>query len=261
MIVLVLIVFGLIWGSFVNAFVWRLHERKDWVRGRSECTSCHHTLASKDLIPVMSWLLLRGKCRYCHKQIEDSPIVELSVPFLFVVSYVWWPWALQAEGLVRFVFWLVFVVCFTILAVYDLRWKLLPNKIVYPLIAIAVAQTLTLSLLYSRNISMIENAAVGALIISGGFYALFQISAGKWIGGGDVKLGMVLGILCGGAWQALLLLFIASLSGTLMAIPLLAKKKLKTRATIPFGPFLLFASFVIELFGTAIIHWYTHLII
>lgn len=261
MIILVLIVVGLIWGSFVNAFVWRLHVGKDWVRGRSECTVCHHPLASKDLIPVVSWVSLKGRCRYCHRPIKDSPIVELSVPLLFVASYLWWPWTLSGEGLLRFVFWLIFIVGFTILAVYDLRWKLLPNKVVYPLAVLSVVQTLLLFVFYSPDISLIINAAIGALIISGGFYVLFQISAGKWIGGGDVKLGLVIGILCGGAWQALLLLFIASLLGTIAAVPLMVTKRLKVKATIPFGPYLLLASFVIELFGVAIIHWYTHLII
>src|SRR5581483_10287027 len=132
MIMLVLIVLGLIWGSFVNAFVWRLHEEKDWVKGRSECTVCHHSLSTKDLVPVVSWLLLKGRCRYCHQPIKDSPLVELTVPLLFVLSYVWWPWTLHGEGLVRFIFWLVFILGYVILAVYDLRWKLLPNKVVYP---------------------------------------------------------------------------------------------------------------------------------
>lgn len=261
MVILVLVVFGLVWGSFVNAFVWRLHEGKDWVRGRSECTVCHHPLAPEDLVPVVSWLLLKGKCRYCHKPIKDGPIVELSVPLLFVISYIWWPWALQGGGLLRFILWLVFLVGFVILAVYDLRWKLLPNRVVYPLTVLSIFQMLTLVLFYSASLSLLWNAIVGALIISGGFYTLFQMSGGKWIGGGDVKLGVVLGILCGGAWQALLLLFIASLAGTLTTVPLLLSKKLKAKATIPFGPFLLLAAVIIELFGAAIIHWYTHLIV
>jgi prepilin signal peptidase PulO-like enzyme (type II secretory pathway) len=238
-----------------------LHEGKDWVRGRSECTNCHHPLAAKDLVPVVSWLTLGGKCRYCHKPIKDSPLVELSVPLLFIGSYVWWPWALQGGGLVRFIFWLAFLVSFVILAIYDLRWKLLPDKVVYPLVGLAIVQTLLLIIFYSAGISVLWGALVGALIISGGFYVLFQVSAGRWIGGGDVKLGMVLGILCGGAWQAVLLLFIASLAGTIVTTPLLLNKKLKAKATIPFGPFLLFAAIVVELFGAAIIRWYTHLIV
>jgi prepilin signal peptidase PulO-like enzyme (type II secretory pathway) len=261
MIILVLVLLGLVWGSFVNAFVWRLHEGKDWVRGRSECTVCRHPLASKDLVPVFSWLSLRGKCRYCRKPIKDNPLVELCMPLLFVVSYAWWPWVLQGAGLLRFVFWIVFLIGFVILAVYDFRWKLLPDKVVFPFVGLAVLQTIILVLFYSAGISLLRNAAIGALIISGGFYVLFQVSGGRWIGGGDVKLGLMLGILCGGAWQALLLLFVASLAGTLVTTPLLLNKKLKAKATIPFGPFLLLAIFIIVLFGTAIIDWYTSLIV
>lgn len=261
MIILVLIVLGLIWGSFVNAFVWRLYEGKDWVRGRSECSVCHHPLASKDLIPVVSWILLKGRCRYCHKRIKDNPLVELTVPILFVVSYVWWPWSVSGEGLLRLVLWFIFIVAFTILGVYDFRWKLLPNSVVYPLIGLAIVQTVFIFLLHPHNLAPLERAIAGALIIGGGFYILFQVSAGTWIGGGDVKLGVVLGILCGGWLQALLLLFVASLSGTIVAIPLLVRRKAKARMIMPFGPFLLFAAFVVELFGSAIIHWYTHLIV
>lgn len=261
MVILVIVAFGLIWGSFVNAFVWRLHESKDWVRGRSECSSCHHPLAASDLMPVVSWLLLRGKCRYCHAPIKDSPITELTMPVLFVLSYVYWPWALQGEGLIRFIFWLIFLVGFVALGAYDLRWKLLPNKIVFPLVALAVLQTIVICVFYMGGLSFLLNAIWGSLIISGGFYALYQVSGGKWIGGGDVKLGLVLGILCGGVWQALLLIFFASLAGTILTIPLVLNKKLKAKATVPFGPYLLFASVVVELFGAAIIHWYTHLIV
>ncbi|HSD55741.1 MAG TPA: prepilin peptidase, partial [Candidatus Saccharimonadales bacterium] len=71
MIPLLLIVLGLILGSFVNALVWRLRKNKDWVNDRSECTHCHHKLGPLDLIPVLSWVMLAGKCSYCHKKIED----------------------------------------------------------------------------------------------------------------------------------------------------------------------------------------------
>src|SRR5688572_14187716 len=105
MIVVVLIAFGLIFGSFINALVWRLHEGRDWVRERSECLQCHHQLAPKDLIPVLSWLLLRGKCRYCHKPIPDSPLVELAVPALFVTSYFFWPVDLAGSAWFAFICW------------------------------------------------------------------------------------------------------------------------------------------------------------
>src|ERR1700712_4728549 len=105
--IFLLVVLGLIFGSFVNAFVWRLHERESLLQkkrkptkkqlselsilhGRSMCVHCHHELAAKDLVPLFSWLWLRGKCRYCHKPIQDSPLIEAVLPVLFIVSYLAW---------------------------------------------------------------------------------------------------------------------------------------------------------------------------
>jgi prepilin signal peptidase PulO-like enzyme (type II secretory pathway) len=259
MVILVLLVFGLIWGSFVNAFVWRLHEGKDWLRGRSECTHCHHKLATADLIPVISWVLLSGKCRYCHKRIDDSPIVEVSVPILFVISYLLWPLQLSGAGLFQFILWLAFIVGFIILTVYDIRWYLLPDKVVFPFTGLAILQVLSLLVFYHSSWHTALSAVVGALIIAGSFYLMFQISKGSWIGGGDVKLGVLLGLLAGGPLQALLLLFVASMSGTIFAIPMLVSGRAKAKTMVPFGPFLLLAMVIVQLFGTSIINWYTHI--
>jgi prepilin signal peptidase PulO-like enzyme (type II secretory pathway) len=219
MIVLTLVVFGLIFGSFVNALVWRLHEKRDWVKERSECPHCHHQLAGRDLIPVMSYLMLKGKCRYCHRKIDDTPLTELAVPALWVASYVWWPQPLHGVGLFEFGFWLVFVVGLVALTLYDFRWFLLPDKIVFPLAGLAAVQVLGAWLLYHGSWRDAAGAALGAVLISGMFYVLFVASKGTWIGGGDVKLGVVLGLLAGGPLESMLLLFVASVGGTLFALP------------------------------------------
>lgn len=258
MIVLLLIVLGLVLGSFVNAFVWRLREHKDWIRGRSECTHCHHELGPLDLVPVFSWLWLRGRCRYCRARIEDNPLVEVVLPLLFVVSYVFWPLELQGRGLFEFVFWLMFLVGFMILAVYDLRWFLLPNKVVFPLVGLAAVQVLAVAL-YGADLRYLLFALSGAIVIAGIFYALFQLSSGTWIGGGDVKLGIVLGLLAGGFVESFLLLFVASIAGMLVAFPLLLKGKAHRKTHLPFGPFLIVGLIVVRLFGGDIIDWYTSL--
>jgi leader peptidase (prepilin peptidase)/N-methyltransferase len=259
MILLLLIGLGLILGSFVNALVWRLHEGRDWVRERSECTHCHHPLAAKDLVPVFSWLTLRGKCRYCHAPIHDNPLAELAVPLLFVLSYLWWSVQLQGVGLLTFVFWCVFLVGFVALASYDFRWFTLPNKIVFPLIGLAVIQVLAVAI-YDMNWRIVLSSAIGALVVSGTFYVLFQVSNGRWIGGGDVKLGIVLGLLAGGLLEGLLLLFLASLTAMVATIPLLAKGKAHRKSHVPFGPFLILGLIIVQLFGGGIIDWYTGLI-
>src|ERR1700722_9966239 len=143
MVIIPLVFLGLVLGSFVNAFTWRIHEHKDWVGGRSECTHCPHVLAAIDLIPVVSWMLLRGKCRYCGKKIDDSPFVELTLPALFTLSYYFWPQSFSGDGLVTFLLWLMLLTGLLALAVYDLRWMLLPNKIVLTLTIVGLIYAIT----------------------------------------------------------------------------------------------------------------------
>lgn len=261
MIVLMLALLGLVLGSFVNAFVWRLHEKRNWTTERSECTHCHHQLAAKDLVPVFSWLMLKGKCRYCGKPIEDSPLVELALGAVFVLSYLLWPIPFAGDGLLLFGFWLVFLTAFAILTLYDLRWFLLPNKVVFPLIGLAVAQLACQLIFFDASWRDVLGAALGVCIVSGTFYALFVLSRGTWIGFGDVKLGIVLGILAGGPFAALLLLFLASVLGTLYALPQVFLGKASRKSHIPFGPFLLAAMVVVQLYGPSIIGWYKELLL
>lgn len=277
MIIVILAILGLIFGSFVNAFVWRLHKQEllrgksgkktqqelkklSITTGRSMCSSCGHELAPKDLVPILSWLWLRGKCRYCHVRIEDSPLVELVTSSLFVISFIFWPLTLHSIGIFQFIVWLIFIVAFMCLAVYDLRWFLLPDKVVFPLIAIALVQIAVVTI-STTGWSVIWEPFLGAFIISGLFYALFKTSDGKWIGGGDVKLAVVLGLLAGSPLRAILIIFFASLVGTVLSLPLLLKSSSNLRAKVPFGPFLLFACVVVVLFGERIVSWYTKILL
>ncbi|HWT56171.1 MAG TPA: prepilin peptidase [Candidatus Microsaccharimonas sp.] len=274
MIIAILALLGLVFGSFVNAFVWRLREQEllfekkkkptkkqllkfSILQGRSMCPHCEHELAAKDLVPVLSWLSLKGKCRYCAKPISwQYPAVELATAALFVVSYLFWPTAITGFEWQHFVVWLGFLVMFMALAVYDLRWFLLPDRIVYPLISVAALETVILAI-HGHQASLLLWPALGALVIAGTFWVLFQVSAGNWIGGGDVKLGVVLGLWASGARMALLVIFFASLIGTVFSLPMLVKSKSAMKLRVPFGPFLLAATIVVVLFGMHLINWYT----
>ncbi len=259
LILVILGCFGLVFGSFINALVWRLHEKRDWVTERSECPHCHHVLAPKDLIPIASYLILKGKCRYCKKPIQDTPFTELLTPALFIASYLLWPSDLTGAGLFLFASWLVFIIGFVALAVYDLRWYLLPNRMVFPLIALAAAQVLVMPLAYHYSWHTVLDASLGALTLSGLFYILFQVSGGTWIGGGDVKLAIALGLLAGDPLRAMLLLFFASFIGTFMALPLILKNGLKSKIKLPFGPLLIAGMILVQLFGSSVISWYSQL--
>ena len=262
MILLGLIVLGLVLGSFVNALVWRLHEGKDWVRGRSQCTHCGHTLGVGDLVPVLSYLALKGKCRYCKKKIEDTPLAEVVLPVWFALSYLFWPvdfFDPNTNGLFQFVAWLVAGVLLVALLVYDKRWYILPDKMTYPLAGLALA-TLAVRAGYYGEAGILLDAVIAAGIISGLFYALFQLSRGKWIGGGDVKLGLALGLYAATPLKAFLLLFLATLAGTIIMLPGLIARKVGRGRQIPFGAFLIIALLITVLFGQKILDWYMNLL-
>ena len=278
MIIAVLIVFGLCLGSFVNALVWRVHEQADEagktkprksylkdlsiMKGRSMCTDCHHTLKAKDLVPVVSWLSTRGRCRYCHKPIaKQYPLVETATTLLFVTSYLYWPLPLTCAQVTIFVLWLLLVVGFMALIVYDLRWMLLPDRIVFPLMGIALAAAL-IAIGSSHHVFKAVSDVVVAVAVGGGiFYILYQISGGRWIGGGDVKLGWLLGLAVGTPAKAMLFIFLAAVGGSLITVPLLVTGKMKRDSTIPFGPFLIGAAIIAVLFGTSILDWYQRTLI
>lgn len=264
MIILLLIVLGLCFGSFVNALVWRLHAQEQTkknnpklsiVHGRSMCTNCGHLLAAKDLVPLFSWLFLQGKCRYCKKPIDDKPIVELVMPLLFVLSFLVWPYSFVGLEWLRFGVWLVLLIGLVALAVYDLRWMELPNRIVYPLFTLTVLFALLQALL-THNIGYLQQASIGILTLGGIFMALFYGSGGRWMGGGDVKLSFALGCWAASFFGAFLLLFVASLLGSVYSIVLLSLgRKIKNRR-IAFGPFLVLACIVVTLVGPRIISRY-----
>ncbi|QQS20356.1 prepilin peptidase [Candidatus Saccharibacteria bacterium] len=283
MLLVILFGYGLIFGSFINALVWRLHEQgnkriksqqqgvkkprkqvpEDYsiLTGRSMCPQCHHTLAARDLVPVLSWLSLRGRCRYCQKPISAQyPLVELLTGVIFAVFYLGWPFSLIGLELVWFVYGLVYLVYFVALALYDFKWFLLPDKLVFPLISLAASEVVVTAV-WTESWRNLWLPVVGAGLFFGLFWVLYQVSAGKWIGGGDVKLAAALGFIAGGPLEAMMVLFVASFLGTLVSIPLLMQQKGGLRQHIPFGPYLLAGCFIVMLYGERILSWYNGLIL
>lgn len=268
MIILVLIILGLGLGSFVNALVWRLHEQmkgkksKDLsiIKGRSMCPHCKHQLQATDLIPLFSWLFLRGKCRYCGKSIGwQYPLVELMTALVFVGSYLFWSYGFSGFGVVQFGIWLVCVIVFMALIVYDLRWMILPDRLVAVIGGLAGVQAIILAIT-NKDAGSVVMAVLSVLCTAGFFWVLFQLSDGKWIGGGDVKLAVGLGLLLATPLAAMLMLFLASLGGSVVSVPLLIKGKAGRNTKIPFGPFLIAATMAVYIFGADIISWYESLL-
>jgi prepilin signal peptidase PulO-like enzyme (type II secretory pathway) len=267
MLEIIFVIFlGLAMGSFVNAAVWRIKQQSTRItskntdlsisRGRSMCVNCKHTLAARDLIPLVSWVFLRGKCRYCHCPISTQyPVVEVLTACLFLISYTYWDQLTSLIHYTEFTVWLLVLTGLVMLVIYDIRWMLLPNRIIFPLYGLA-GLFIVLQVLEEKSFQPILTSLIGILIGGGIFYALFQVSDGKWIGGGDVKLGFLLGALVGGPLPSFLLLFLASLIACISVIPLYSTKKLKRNSRIPFGPYLIISGFIVFHFGASIIDWY-----
>lgn len=279
-VVAILFIWGLCLGSFVNALVWRLHEQAtskkqslktkkasgslSIVNGRSMCVNCKHTLAWYDLIPLLSWLQLQGRCRYCKKPISPQyPIVELITGVVFAGSYLLWPSIVHLNGQwLLLSVWLACSVGLLALAVYDLRWMLLPNKIIYPTLAVAVVGRLGYIVAFEdRPLHAIFLWAGSIIIASGVFLALFVYSKGKWIGYGDVRLGLITGTLLADPQKALAMIFIASLIGTLLVLPGIMSGKKTMASKLPYGPFLIAATAIMIIFGDSLLNWYKGLIL
>jgi prepilin signal peptidase PulO-like enzyme (type II secretory pathway) len=249
---------GAAMGSFVDALTWRLHNKKDFVTDRSECEHCHHKLAALDLIPIFSWLALGGKCRYCRKPITPMVLVsELLLAALFVVSYLCWPEGFGSwQAITLFCLWLVYLVMLTALFVYDLRWFLLPDVIVVPLIVLGLADAGLQTWLAGATLAdYASHVVLGVIAMAGVYWALYMVSKGKWVGFGDVKLAVFMGAVLG--WQkTLLVLMLANVIGLLVVLPGLLTHKLNAKSRVPFGPFMIVAFVIVGLFGDAIINWY-----
>lgn len=270
MVFVVLAALGLIFGSFVNALVWRLYQQErvkgknlSILNGRSQCPNCHHELAAKDLVPVLSWLVLRGCCRYCRRPISPQyPIVELAMAVVFVTLYAYWPGGVYGVGAwVLLITSMVASVGLLALLVYDLRWMLLPNKILYPTLMVAAAGRLIYIFTFEPRIwHALLVWLLSVLVASGLFWAIFMVSRGQWIGYGDVRLGLITGTLLASPANSFLMIFLAAVLGSLAAAPSLLAGKSHLTSRLPFGPFLIVATWMILLAGDGIIDRYRELL-
>jgi prepilin signal peptidase PulO-like enzyme (type II secretory pathway) len=258
-------IFGLIFGSFINALEWRLHQKEEAdlnkinldnslsiVNGRSVCPNCRHQLNALDLIPLVSYLLLGGKCRYCRKKINwQYPVVELLTALTFVIFYLFWPYSLaSANGIFLLIISLLILIGLVALFIYDLKWYILPTSIIYVLFGLAFIYKILFYFTIDQSFSSVVVGSLVGLLIGGGlFYLTFILSKGQWIGGGDVRLGTLLGFFLGGPINSLIFLFLASFIGSLYSIVLLLTKKANRKSLIPFGPFLILGAILVQLFS------------
>ena len=245
--------FGVSIGSFLNVCIWRTWENINIVKGRSMCPNCHVPVAWYDNVPLLSFIFLRGKCRYCQKQISwQYPIIELMTGLLFLFVTFWHNTQIPFLNLEMVRDWLI--ISFLIfIFVYDLKHQ-----------EILSIPTLMLSvILFVISIPVGWNSwynmLLGALVGGGFFLAQYIVSRGKWIGGGDVRLGLLMGIILG--WPNVLFgLFFSYILGAVCGLCLVVKNKKNMQSEVPFGTYLTVGIFITMFWGEKIVNWYLGLI-
>jgi leader peptidase (prepilin peptidase)/N-methyltransferase len=238
--------FGLIIGSFLNVVAYRLPRQESLVHPPSRCPGCDSQIKAYDNIPVLGWLLLRGRCRRCGMHISPRyPVVEALTAIMAVAV------VLVRHGAHDLALGLTLVVVLVPVALIDLDHRIIPNRITGPAALVAVAIGLI-----TRPAGVPEQLIAGAA--AGGFLLVFALAYPRGMGMGDVKLAGVLGLFLGRSVGVAIL--VALLAGSLAGVAVMARlgveKGRKTK--VPFGPFLALGGMVALLVGPQIVHWYLH---
>ncbi len=284
-------IIGIHLGSLALALAHRSLENRTFF-GRSSCPHCNHKLSGFDLIPIISYLALGGKCRYCHKKIKiEYILVELvmglALGLTFYFSFLKLPVSPDQYGLVNFLFDLILktfmITVLMIVAITDLKKTLIPDRITYPAAVIVLVSLVAISayriwvLFQSLNANSVGNflifktdyflrhafltalplwgGIIMALVLGLAFLLLIVLTKGRGMGGGDLKLGILIGLFFGFP-QALVSIMLAFFLGSIFAIALIIFGKKRFGQTIPFGPFLSLGAFLTILYGGQIMDWY-----
>jgi leader peptidase (prepilin peptidase)/N-methyltransferase len=245
--VVIVVLFGLFIGSFLNVCIYRIQKGESIVWPPSHCPKCTKALKPWDNIPVISYLILKGRCRYCTEPISVRyPVVEL-LSALLAVSL------LYRFGMsVTFLIYYLWACVLLIITFIDLDIQIIPDRLSLGGIVVGLLVVYWLPVTY-------KDALIG-LILGGGLllaiiYCYYFLTKKEGMGGGDVKLLAMIGVFTG--WQGVLFtVFASSLMGTMVGIPWGLLKKGTLKAAIPFGPFLALGALIYVFWGQYLIDWY-----
>ena len=241
-------ILGLCFGSFLNAYLYRTRKSMSMVKPRSQCTKCGYTLGFFDLIPLLSFFFLKGKCRKCHSKIAIRYVVlELVTGILFALTFLLSDvdifdkvsLFLFLKNLVV-VFYLEFIFC------YDLWYGEIPFQVTF------VPGSILGFFLIVLNVSSFSSEVFGILCGAGFFLFQYIVSKGKWIGSGDIGMGFFMGAVLGYPF-IVVALFLSYVGGSLVVLHLLFLKKIDKKGIIPFGTFLSVATGLTLFFGENIV--------
>jgi leader peptidase (prepilin peptidase)/N-methyltransferase len=246
--IILIFILGLIVGSFSNVCIYRIPRNESIIYPASHCPKCCSNISPKDNIPLLSYILLKGKCRNCKSKISiQYPIIEFLTGLIYLIVYLTYGLSIQS---------LIFIIlssALVIIAFIDLNVQIVPDVISLPGIVIGLIISF-----FVPYISFI-NSALG--VVAGGGIILIIGLAGSVIfkkeamGGGDVKIAAMIGAFLG--WRYIIIsLFLGFFLGALAGIFLIMSKIKSREDTVPFGPFIVLGSFITLLWGEKIISWY-----
>lgn len=254
MVLVFIFVLGLFIGSFLNVLADRLPREESVIKGRSHCEECKKKLAWFDLIPLLSFVYLKGRCRYCRARLSlYYPIVELTTGAMFVLVLLFLPHesikhqALSIKYIWELIYYLFIVSSLVVVFFADLKYEIIPDKIVFPTAIVSV-----IYLIFNTQYLILPHllSALGACLF---FLALYFGTRGRGMGLGDVKFAFLMGLILGFP-NIVVSLYIAFLTGAIIGIILILWRRKKIRgATIPFGPFLVLGTLSTLFWGEIII--------
>ena len=242
--------FGLIIGSFLNVCIHRLPLGESVVWPASRCPRCKAELKPYDNIPVVGYLMLKGRCRACGNPISPRyPVVELLTLGVFVAAYLMYPMPLMAQ---RIVFGCAMIVLFFV----DLEHQRLPNEITLPGIVVGFACSFFMPPGWVSSLIGLA-AGGGSLWLIGELWFLIRHEEG--MGFGDVKMLAMIGAFLG--WQLMLAtMFVSTILGSIIGLAMIATKKGNLKTALPFGCFLALGAIFASVAGDAAVHWYASLL-
>jgi leader peptidase (prepilin peptidase)/N-methyltransferase len=253
---LIFILLGLLVGSFLNVVIDRLPSGQSLAHPPSHCPSCNKRLGVKDLVPVLSYTWLRGRCRYCGQHIPlRLPLVEAATGADFGLLFAYFRFSPELP-IALFYFCLLLVI-----AIIDLEHQLILNRLVYPTAVIATVFTFMCHRLdfdiMPAKLNMVPNMAQAAVGCAIGLvlFLLIAILSRGGMGLGDVKMAALMGIMLGFP-SVLVAIFVAVIAGGITAILLLVTRKKGRKQAIPFGPFLALGTMLALIWGSSIWGWY-----
>ncbi len=243
---------GAVVGSFIHAFVSRRLMKQSIVHGRSICFHCKKQLCWYENIPIVSFLFQLGRCRNCQTTIPSHYVFVELVGALFG-GFIAVGYSLQLLPDVRLVVTILAALVLLGVFAYDIIAMQIPDEFsLWPAVVFFVIGFLT----HNTIVGML----LGVILISGFFFFQFVISRGRWIGGGDVRLGVLMGVLLG--WKlGLVALFLAYTVGAIISIGFVIAKKKKLASEVPFGTYLSVATVASMIFGDWLMEWYVGLVV